>query len=107
MSSTVGTKKVKRTGESSLFTEMTGKVTDEALLVCKFCGVDPKDLYVRPIEFFMKKGVSQSEATKNKANYDTKRSDLISIVLQNMSSYNGRRSVQPQSKTNIRDMSLP
>ncbi len=59
MSSTIAAKKVKRTGESNLFHESTGKVTDEALLVCKFCGVDPKDLYVRPIEFFMKKGVSQ------------------------------------------------
>ena len=81
MSSTIGTKKAKRTGESSLFNESTGKVTDEALIVCKLCGVDPKDLQVRPIEFFMKKGVSQKEATKNKANYDTKRSDLVSVVL--------------------------
>ena len=64
MSITLVNKKVKRTGESSLFNEQTGKLTDEATTVCRFSGIDPKDLYPRSLESFMKKGVTQPEATK-------------------------------------------
>ena len=38
-------KKVKRTGEASLFSEQTGKLTDEATNMCRSLGIDTKDLY--------------------------------------------------------------
>ena len=40
-------KKVKRTGEASLFNEVTNRLTDDAVNACKVSGVDPKDLYPR------------------------------------------------------------
>ena len=40
-------KKVKRTGEASLYHETSGKLTDEAFAVCKVSGVDPRELYPR------------------------------------------------------------
>ena len=38
-------KKVKRTGEASLFSEQTGKLTDEATNMCRSLGIETKDLY--------------------------------------------------------------
>ena len=38
-------KKVKRTGEASLFHEQTGKLTEEAFQACKVIGVEPRELY--------------------------------------------------------------
>ena len=32
-------------GEAYLFNEATGQLTDEAVSVCKFCGIDFKELY--------------------------------------------------------------
>ena len=37
-------KKVKRTGEASLFNDQTGKLTDEAFVCCKTLGIDPREL---------------------------------------------------------------
>ena len=38
-------KKVKRTGEASLFSEQNGKLTDEATNMCRSLGIETKDLY--------------------------------------------------------------
>jgi len=38
---------VKRTGEAALYHEQTGKLTDEALAMCKVSGVNPSELYPR------------------------------------------------------------
>ena len=40
-------KKVKRTGKEALFSEQTGKLTDEASALCKVLGIEPKDIYPR------------------------------------------------------------
>lgn len=40
------------------------QLTDEALATCKFIGVESKELIPRPLEAFLKKKVSQQEATK-------------------------------------------
>ena len=50
-------KKVKRTGEASLFSEQTGKLTDEATNMCRSLGIETKDLYpkyvlVKPLRYF-------------------------------------------------------
>ena len=50
-------KKAKR-GEAYLFNSETGQLTEEALSVCKFCGVDSRELYPRSVETFVKKNVS-------------------------------------------------
>jgi len=55
-------KKVKRTGEASLFHEQTGKLTDEAFAMCKVSGVHPADLYPRNVEAFLKNGITQADA---------------------------------------------
>ena len=46
-----------------LFNE-NGKLTEEAIHVARFTGVEPHMLYPRPIESFMKKGISQKEAER-------------------------------------------
>ena len=56
------TKKKKR-GEEMLFNE-NGKLTDEAVHVARIAGVDPHSLYQRPIESFIKKGITQKEAER-------------------------------------------
>ena len=43
-------KKSKR-GEAYLFNEATGQLTDEAVSVCKICGLDNKELYKRYVLF--------------------------------------------------------
>jgi hypothetical protein len=45
----------KRTGENMLFNEV-GQLTDETLQHCKMCGVDPKELHPRTVEYFLNKG---------------------------------------------------
>ena len=50
-------KKAKR-GEAYLFNNETGQLTEEALSVCKFCGVDSRELYPRTVETFVKKNVN-------------------------------------------------
>ena len=50
----------------------------------------------RPLEKFLKKGVSQQEAAKRKKTFDQNRQDLISLVISNLKDYPsgpGRRSV--------------
>ena len=56
------TKKKKR-GEEQLFNE-SGKLTDEAFHVCKIAGVDPRALYPRSLDSFMKKGATQKDARR-------------------------------------------
>ena len=39
------TKKNKRGGEASLFNEQTGRLTEQSIQVCKFCGINENNLY--------------------------------------------------------------
>ena len=53
-----GSKKKKRTAEEIIFSESTGRPTDEALAVCRFLGIDPKNLAAKQVESFRKPGVN-------------------------------------------------
>ena len=68
-------KRKARTGVESLFNEQ-GKLTDEALYICKISGVDSKNLYPRPFEVFEKK-YSKKEAEKRAHDYEQQRSDYL------------------------------
>ena len=89
-------KKAKR-GEAYLFNSETGQLTEEALSVCKFCGVDSRELYPRSVETFVKKSVSQQEANRQMKAYEAKRQDLVSLVLQNIMKNDGKRSIWKDS----------
>ena len=76
MSVTPGTgKKKKRTGEDALFSEQ-GKLTDEAFYFCKISGIEPKNLYHRSLDTFLRKH-PQKEAEKLALAYEQQRSDYI------------------------------
>ena len=56
--------KKKKRGEEHLFNSESGKLTEEAVHVARIAGVDPRSLYPKDINSFVKKGVTMKEAER-------------------------------------------
>ena len=41
----MATKKTKRSGETALFNEMTGKLTEDTITCCRVLGIDSREFY--------------------------------------------------------------
>jgi len=86
MTTAVGiVKKVKRTGETALFIEATGKLTEDTLSSCRVLGIEPRELYSKRAEDFMLKGVTAAEAEKQLYEHEERRKHHIELILKEAS----------------------
>jgi hypothetical protein len=49
---------------------------------CKYCGIEPKDLYPKSIEHFLKSGITQDDAAGKLSFYERQRKAQVNLVLE-------------------------